>query len=238
MKIFHPTILLATMALLPSSVVSKKDRNTPHRLFRVSRSKASKAKAADASTPTIGADDPSIPVDSKSSKCSKTGKAKSCKDAFDLGFSMSTSMSYSMRILSEEMFKCTDCEDDLSHNHPYSYDTDGDWTENGLFVWIREISYCAGVKIDFDSCLVENVLSFVPPHGRMLRAVDSPLSRDMQSMNEHCYVATNDEVKDVVDAAKYMCAVSNQEVGDEEYDAAFDSFVAMFTNNECLCSRA
>ncbi|KAL3780225.1 hypothetical protein HJC23_013517 [Cyclotella cryptica] len=194
-------------------------------------------------------------------------------------FSMSSSMAYSMPMgskASKAMTKCykfpestkssktsldiTDNDLSLGDDDYWSFDDDDDWRLNGddiiddvtllIRFFLEQLSICDGTTLDFDSCLVENLITVIAnPSGdestRVLRAANnSPASRAMQSVElagddwqvtTECTLPSEDEIKIVVDQATRMCVDSGVQISGDEYNAVLNSFLGIFANEVCVC---
>lgn len=287
----------ALLALLPTSALSKKQ--SPHRVFRVSRSKAAKAEAtgkhADPSPPPYETDlylDSNTSVQSKAGKATggdnwlkdfipkagkeakaKAGKAKCTNndipddltdfdlmlDFSSLSLSMSTSMSFNPMAKSSKSPKSLKCHDgyyetmhddywyDGDHGHPFDdelYSNDDDEAVTDIISsFLEMMALCAGVSLDFDSCIVQSVIEVlasdsIEDHAvtsnRMLRGAGI---RELQHADDQfeCVLPTEDEIVSVGDEASNICQESSVYVAPEEYRSTLVSFIRIFTNETCVC---
>lgn len=107
---------------------------------------------------------------------------------------------------------------------------------------------CAGVSLDFDSCLVKSVIDVLASSsvGDPIRKLRGAGERRMQSINAtyddddwnddwfQCEIPTVSDIEPVVEEASGMCDVY---VTDDEYKTVLRSLVTMFTNEACVCGE-
>ena len=299
MKIISaPNALIALTALLPSSILAKKD---PYVLFQTTRSKAAKAQGnLDVSSPPYNAEIGSKTgkaTDAKSlkeflpeAKAHKAAKSKCLKEEetdltdFDLmldfsSLSMSMSMSYMPHMaksakasakchkysaydeLADDALGVQEFHDDYEFHD--DWDLDDDWfpyddffyylddavDEVAIITWfLRILSDCASIPLEFDSCLVQMVIHVLSDDSfgssrslgsSSMRNLRAHARRKMEDVNFHpsddawCTLPTTDEIQYVLDEAYRMCEDSS--VSDDEYLLALDNFVGIFQNEPCVC---
>jgi hypothetical protein len=178
-------------------------------------------------------------------------------------------MAYSMPMrskASKEMTKCyksnestksakaslEEADKDLSlgDDDYWSVDDDDNWYLL-IRLFLEKLSICDGSILDFDSCLVENLITVIAYPSddsptRMLRAADySAASREMQSVEsagddlqvtDECTLPSEDEIMIVVNEATSMCVDSGVQISSDEYNSGLDSFLSIFTNEVCMCA--
>jgi len=247
MKIHTANALLVLAALLPLSIVGKKD--SPHRIFHTTRSKAAKSQLqtfADASAPLY--DDLDHFVDSKAGKASgakalkellskthKAGKSECHKDEMDLvdfdlmldlsSLSMATSMSYapmgkSGKATSSKCYKSNEAseDDDWGYDH-FWYDNYADVT--AIIGWfLSMLAGCVGVELEFDSCFIQSFIEMLASDQFMTNA---RLLRDVSSLDasrkmEHTNFIIED---DDFWYAEYECETATDHDVIEVVDGAF-----------------
>lgn len=147
--------------------------------------------------------------------------------------------------------------DDWSYGNDWSVDDDWSFDDDlpyldddyyhderdvlAIITWFMKLlSQCAGVNINFDSCLTQNIIvvlaSFPDDAGdtmRMLRGAYRMIQAedDLAMAYDTCDLPTEEEIQDVVNEALSMCT----DVTAKEHENVLKNFIRIWSNDTCVC---
>jgi hypothetical protein len=139
------------------------------------------------------------------------------------------------------------CDDyALEYGDDYYYYYNEEVVKDIIEFVMKMLGECAGVSLDFDTCLVKNVIEVLASGsvGNPMRKLRGAGERRMQSINAtydddwnddwfQCEIPTVSDIEPVIDEARGMCAY----VTDDEYKTVLVSLVTTFTNEACVCGE-
>lgn len=143
--------------------------------------------------------------------------------------------------------KLNPCDDyALEYGDDYYYYYNEEVVKDIIEFVMKMLGECAGVSLDFDTCLVKNVIEVLASGsvGNPMRKLRGAGERRMQSINAtydddwnddwfQCEIPTVSDIEPVIDEARGMCAY----VTDDEYKTVLVSLVTTFTNEACVCGE-